>query len=69
MKNDRSEPAMVWTAEGVWLQTFDDQGQMRLSGCGQISLESVKFFCKTRGLQLTIVEAGRRTVRYHPVIT
>lgn len=50
---------MIWTENGVWLQTTDSEGRLRLSGCGKLSLASVQAFCQRRRIPLSVV--GRAT--------
>lgn len=57
------QPCMIWTKDGVWLQTFDETGTMRLSGCGQLSLHSVEVFCRDRGITLYMKSPGADEVR------
>ena len=41
----RTQELMIWTPDGVWLQTGHDEGGVRLSHCGVIPLDEVKHFC------------------------
>lgn len=50
---------MIWTESGVWLQTYDREGRMHLSGCGRLSLTSVQGFCEEHGLDLIVKGPGR----------
>lgn len=45
---------IIWTENGVWLQTFDSDGRMRLCDCGRITLDSVEAFARAKGLVLDI---------------
>lgn len=51
-KSDNS--LMIWTPEGVWLQTYTELGELRLSFVGVVSLGSVHAFCRSRGLRLAV---------------
>lgn len=57
------EPCMIWTKDGVWLQTHDSMGCMHLSGCGKLSLHSVEVFCRDRGITLYVKTAGGAEIR------
>jgi len=46
---------MIWTESGVWLQTIDGEGRVRLSGLGKLSLVSVQDFCRRHKLPLSVV--------------
>lgn len=59
----KERASMIWTPDGVWLQTFDQMGAMKLSGCGKIALHSVEFFCASRGIPLLIKTEGAREIR------
>lgn len=57
----KRDAILLWTRDGVWLQTWDN-GAMRSSYCGRISLESVTEFAGTRGMTLHVVTEDRRTI-------
>lgn len=48
----RKPDVLIWTKDQVWLQTYADDGAIRLSGCGKVSLASCKGFCRDRGIEL-----------------
>jgi hypothetical protein len=54
---------MIWTPDGVWLQTFDERGVMHLSGCGRMRLHQVEVFCRDRGIELLVKTAGGSEIR------
>lgn len=52
---------MIWKPEGVWLQTYAEDGAIRLSFCGRLSFPSVERFCQEHGIDLVIAAtAGRK---------
>jgi hypothetical protein len=57
-----SRDCLIWTDDGVWLQTRGEDGVTRSSYCGQLDRLSVEFFAQTRGLGLHVHEPGRRSV-------
>jgi hypothetical protein len=59
----RNEACMIWTPDGVWLQTYDETGARRLSGCGRMRLHQVEVFCRDRGIDLLVKTAGGAEVR------
>ncbi len=51
---------IIYTENGSWLQTYDENGQMRLSDLGKkITLEQLRDFCNKTGLKLW-TEEGRK---------
>lgn len=50
MKFIRKFPCMLWTPEGVWLQTYTSEGQVKSSYCGRLSFYSVAKFAAERKL-------------------
>jgi hypothetical protein len=60
LKSDRE--CMIWTAGGACLQTEDRDGLIRSHYVGRHSLESVRVFCGTRGLALSVHQPGSRTL-------
>lgn len=45
---------MIWTPDGVWLQTLGVDGRRRSSYCGRLSLASASAFCGERKLRLHV---------------
>lgn len=58
---------MIWSENGVRLQTYDREGQMRLSDLGKLSLHSVQEFCQARGIMLCIRGRNFRATVASPV--
>ena len=58
MRKDAKAECVLWTEDGVWLQTFDVGGTMRLSGLGRMSLHGVEIFCEERGLAFEVLLRG-----------
>lgn len=63
----RQNAYMIWSENGVRLQTYDREGQMRLSDLGKLSLHSVQEFCQARGITLCIRGRNFRASVAHPV--
>lgn len=49
-----AEECVIWSEAGVFLQTYDREGQMRLSDMGALSLASVQEFCDRRGIPVYV---------------
>ncbi len=44
---------IIYTENGSWLQTYDEEGRMRLSDLGkEVTLSELREFCKKTGLKL-----------------
>ena len=50
---------IIWTERGVWLQTVDGNGQVKVSDCGRLSLQAVREFCEERGIELHVCSDSR----------
>jgi hypothetical protein len=53
---------LIWTDDGVWLQTLGEDGVRQSSYCGQLDWVSEEFFVQSRGLYLYVHESGQRSV-------
>lgn len=68
-RDGMKRPCMIWKSEGVWLQTYDVDGRMRLSDCGELPLASVRRFCEEIGLELCVCfSGGVELLNYPPTI-
>lgn len=65
----KKDAVMIWTPDGVWLQTYDSEGNMKLSGCGKLSRPAVEFFCASRGIELSIRNADARELRANGTVS
>lgn len=54
MNNNQKEECMMWSENGVRLQTYNQYGELRLSDLGCLSLTSVQDFCERRGIKLYV---------------
>lgn len=50
---------MIWTKDGVWLQTYAEDGAVRLSGCGKMDYAECQKFCFLHDLALTVLQKER----------
>lgn len=41
---------VIWKEAGSWLQTYGEEGEMRLIYLGRIGSESLEAFCRSKGL-------------------
>lgn len=57
---------MIWTPDGVWLQTGAEDGALRLSHCGVIPLDEVKGFCGRIRLWLEVRIPGQEARWFCP---
>jgi len=63
----REKDLMIWSEDGVWLQTVDGDGRVRSSFCGRLSRTSVENFCHEHGLAFAVHgSAGRATAARGP---
>lgn len=55
---------LLWSPDGLWLQTFSQDGQLRLSYAGRVSYLSAYDFAQRHHLEINVVDRPSRNAEW-----